>query len=289
MPSELTQALAAIPGYPEAAQAAATLSAHFRRLRAKRLDAGINPVFRYRQQLTEQLQLAALDGQELPDDLTAHDWGQAWQDATRTAQEDLLFQALNEAATSAESQRRHLLTWGANTALAHLDDQLQQLLATIRDSQATDQHAAAYTAIRQAQRQIFVEAQHSATRHQLNTYGEMADLYERWPRWSKDGKPGIPAPQQKAPWVQHGSDPDACTYTAGYLQWAVRQGVHLWVPTFPQLQAAATRDTRLREQQEIHRQNVANGALPRERFTIPDELSIGAFLAEHSSKEPAHV
>ncbi|MFE3659096.1 hypothetical protein [Streptomyces sp. NPDC059165] len=286
---ELLAALGVIPGYAQAAQAAATLDMHFRQLRGKRLDIGINPVFRHRQQLTRQLIDTALSGQHLPADLTAHDWGQTWKDATRHAQEELLFQALSEATTSAQNHRRHLITQGANAALSNLDDQLQELVGAIRAGQAGGQHADRYSRIRRAQRHIFTEAHHSATRPMLNTVGEMVDLYEHWPRWTKNGKPGSPEPDQPAPWARHGSDPDSSTYTPEYLQWAVDNRAHLWVPTFPQLQAAAVRDNRLREQQDIHRQNVNNGALPRERFTTPDELSLNVFLAEHADKESAHV
>ncbi|MEV1054636.1 hypothetical protein [Streptomyces sp. NPDC049887] len=288
MNTELETALATIPGYTRHARAAAALATHYTRLRNKRLDAGINPVFRSCQELTEQVTAAALSDR-LPDELTEHDWGQHWQDVIRHTQEDLLFQALTEATTRAENQRRHLISQGANTALRSLNQQLQQLLAAVRAGRASQQHADTYSRIRQAQRHIFTEAHHSATRPMLNAVGEMADLYEHWPRWTKNGKPGSPEPDQPAPWTRHGSDPDSSTYTPEYLQWATDNRAHLWVPTFPQLQAAAVRDNRLREQQDIHRQNVNNGAAPRERFTTPHHLDLDAFLAEQNDKEPAHV
>lgn len=284
---ELQTALNSIPGYPEAAQAAATLGARKKQLWHTQMNSGPNPAVTHRQQFPKQLLEAA--GRGLPDDLTEHDWGPGWQDSIRYAKTQLILQALTEAANHAENHRRHLLTQGANTALHHLNQRLADLLAGIRGSRATDDHAHTYRQIRQAQRAIFDQAHHSATRPQLNTVGEMADLFEHWPRWTKDGKPGKASPHQPAPWTSHGSDPDSCRYTADYLQWAVDNHVRLWVPTFPQMQAAATRDNRLREEQDIHRQNVNNGALPNERFTVPERLSLDTLLAEQTSKEPAHV
>ncbi|WP_319054097.1 hypothetical protein [Streptomyces europaeiscabiei] len=288
--SELTTAYETIPGYTEAARAAATLGARYKEMRHQRATAGINPILRNRQDITEQLTDLARNGEELPDDLTAHNWGDSWQAGLHRTQEDLVFQALTEASAKAQSHLMHVITQGANTALGSLHSQLQTLLGQIRTSRADDQHTATYTAIRRAQRAIVTAVPlHSATTGQINTVGEMADLYEHWPRWTKDGKPGRPSPHQPAPWTRHGSDVDRGEYTAAYLQWAVDNRVHLWVPTFPQLQAAVRRDHELRAAQDIHRQSVEAGYEPRGRFDIPDHHSLDALLAEHDSKETASV
>lgn len=287
---ELTLAYQTVPGYTEAARAAATLAARYTEMRHQRVNAGINPVLGHRRHITEQLLTRARNGDELGDDLTQLDWGTGWQDSIRRTQEELLFQALAEAKAKAEGQLQHVVAQGANTALGNLDGQMRNLLDDIRGGRADEEHAAGYTAIRRAQRAIVTAVPlHSATTGQLHTVGEMADLFEHWPRWTKEGKPGRPAPNQSAPWTLHGSDVERCHYTADYLQWAVDNCVHLWVPTFPQLAAAVRRDHELRAAQDIHRQNVDNGALPRGRFEIPDHHSLGALLAEHDSKEPAHV
>jgi hypothetical protein len=288
--TELTLAYQTIPGYTEAARAAATLGARYKEMRHQRVNASTNPVPRHRQQITEQLLTLARNGEPLGDDLTQLDWGQGWQDSIRRTQEEVLFQALAEAKAKADGHLQHVITQGANTALGNLDGQLQNLLDDVRGGRADEEHAATYAAIRRAQRAIVTAVPlHSATTGQINTVGEMADLFEHWPRWAKEGKPGMPAPNQPAPWARHGSDVDRGEYTPAYLQWAVDNRVHLWVPTFPQLAAAVRRDHELRAAQDIHRQNVDNGALPRGRFEIPEHHSLGALLAEHDSKEPAHV
>lgn len=285
--TELETAYQTIPGYTEAAQAAATLSARYKQMRHQRINANTNPVLHHRQQITEQLTDLARRGQQLPEDLTAHNWGEGWQDSIRRTQEDLIFQALTDAARKAEGHLQHVITQGANKALTNLNNQLQNLLDQIRGSRANNQHAATYSAIRRAQRTIINAVPlHSATTSQINTVGEIADLYEHWPRWTKDGKPGRPSPHEPAPWTAHGSDIDRSEYTPTYLQWAVDTPAHLWVPTFPQLKAATHRDSELRAAQDVHRQNVEVGYEPRGRFVIPEHLSLNTLL---NSKEPAHV
>lgn len=297
---EYEDACQTIPGYTEAARAVGHINDRLKQLRQSLLtiDPSRMSLGQARKQITDQLiELAAQ--QPLPDDLAGHNWGPAWRDSMQIAENENLRTVLTEAAGKAEDRRRMHVERNSAPALAYLNKRLVKILVKARNTSLLDEATAEYAAIRQAQKTITITVTNpgppalchgniSGTLADLAVAGEMADQFEQWPRWTRNGKPGSPQYDERPPWPTS-LDMNRIEYTPEYVQWAARTSAHLWVPTIPQMRAAITRFNRLNEARTQHAQDVRNGYVPRERWTIPDELSLDTLLDQLNAKETANV
>ncbi|MGW8506313.1 hypothetical protein [Streptomyces sp. CLCI03] len=312
MTDELTSALHAIPGYDDRDRAVATINERLNAVRTATftVDPNAMGLLPARQKLTEQIvDLAA--GGRLPDDLAAHNWGSAWRDSMRLAENQNLLAVLTEAAQRAEDARQFHIEQNSAPAFQHLHERLQSVLQDTRTTGPTPENVQAYTDTRAAQTNLTIQVMNPGppqyrtnirpTLDLLFTAGEMADQFEQWPRWTKNGKPGSPQDRETPPWPledRAGRDstfgavaPDVRRrdYSPAYLKWAAGSSAHFWVPTIPQLQAAARRHQALEDARLVHAQAVKQQHLPPSRWTIPAELSLPAMLATFTEKEHAHA
>jgi hypothetical protein len=300
-----SEALNHMPGVVDATRARDAVKARRDAARSLLLrDAGA-----VRRDLLAAVVAAANDGKPFPSDLGRQAAEAGHASAHAQAELEILATALDHFDAQLNGLHRqhasrgleHLATYlpGLLRRARVLDTELGQVHTAEQAVNATPAHVAAwqelgrlaeaYTSLRRAQRSLTLyglHGTHVGTDHGhgldlLRQAGEMADLFEVWPRWDEENDRFWPA--QPTPWPAD-SDPVAQRYTRDYVRWAGTTTAHLWIPTIPELEAATERFARLTQVREAY-SAAKRGATDDRRWSIPDGKTIAEMVTAYTEKE----